>query len=191
MSNEKAKLSILSELLSFPEIRNTDWNRQEKVDIGDLVSLSSAPESKWYLSWVKEIDRKDNYFLDKYLLESIEDGSLCWWSNAGINVYNRERVSCRPEWKWNDNQFDFNNRWRKSCYRHDAYIVMPNQCEFIGDNDVKLSLRVKFDFDNKYVFSKTFKWKKLLMKDMEKFYLECVEKHKNRKSKNATIHQRK
>lgn len=175
MSRERARISILSEMLSYPAARFRDWTNSMFSDSdvieGDLVSLSSAPDTKWYLSWVREYDPNNGW--PKYLLESIEDGELCWWENVGINIYNRERVAERPTWKWDDDQFAFNDRWKRVCYkRHDAYIILPMLPVFNG-NDVTLAVRTRFGLSD-YHSPRTFSnWKKLTMKAMSGFYQEC------------------
>ena len=65
MEKTKARLAILSDMMSFPTIRNRDWNSDSfdyDVRVGDLVSLSSAPASKWYVSWVREITKVNTGF---------------------------------------------------------------------------------------------------------------------------------
>lgn len=183
MGREKAKLEILSELLSYPTVSQKDWQSDFSTDVqvGDLVSLNSAPVSKWFLSWVKKIDKTSSRFSTRYLLESVEDGELCWWSNVGFNIYNRKRVSERPKWKWDDKQHAFFSRWFKSCKRHDSYIVLPVLPEFHDDYSVTLNVRIRFGFTN-FQNPKIFdNWKKLNMKDMEKYYLECVTKNNQEK----------
>lgn len=66
----RARLQILNKLLSFPTIAAKDWSSTygaKKVMAGDLVSLNCAQPTKWYLSWVIEVDPNDGW--PKYLLE--------------------------------------------------------------------------------------------------------------------------
>lgn len=176
MSRDRARLSILSEIMGFPTINQKDWNTNGETQVGDLISLCSAPASKWYVSWVREIEKKNGW--ERYLLESIDDGDLCWWSNVGINIYSRERVNERPTWRWEDSQFAFDDRWRKICQRNDAYIVLPCLPKFNDDGSVELNTRIRYGFD-KYHNPKIFtNWKKLLMKDMGAYYQECVKGYK-------------
>jgi hypothetical protein len=175
MDYTKSKIEILSSLLSFPTINQKNWESdfQSKPIEGDLVSMSSAPASKWYLSWVIEIKKESTN--NEYLLKSIEDGSLCWWSNVGFNIYNREIVNERSTWKWSDQQFDFNTRWEKACKRNDAFIVLPASPKFNEDGSVILDVRIRLemkDFSNPKTFPN---WKKLTIKMMESYYLECVD----------------
>lgn len=176
-------MSILSELLSFPMISQNDWMRKigkTNVIKGDLVSLTSAPSSKWYLSWVRDYEHNNGN--PKYLLESIDDGELCWWENVGINIYSRERVNERPTWQWDDRQFAFYDKWLKVCYKwNDAYIVLPVLPIFNEDGSVKLDVRVRFSL-SEFSNPKTWpNWKKLYMKEMDAYYKESFEKYNNRK----------
>jgi len=180
MSRNKARVVILSSLMAFPTINQKDWSGSmfgEDAIVGDLVSLCAAPASKWYLSWVREIDAGG----ERYLLESIDDGELCWGSNVGLNVYNRERVRTSPTWRWDDNQFAFWGRWNKACTRNNAYIVLPTLPVFVEDEAVALDVRIRFGF-NDYSNSTVFpNWKKLTIKKMEAFYLECVADYQSKK----------
>lgn len=175
MSKNRARISILSELLSFPTINQKDWDSfsEEYARVGDLVSLSSAPESKWYLSWVVDIDGSKGYM--RYLLESIEDESLCWWENVGLNIYNREKIKDRSIWKWTDDQFTFYDRWLKVARKNDAYMVMPRLPKFNEDGSVEMSVYRRHDFESKFSNNRVFeKWKKVTMKVMDEYYKDSV-----------------
>lgn len=189
MEKTRARISILSELLAFPTINQKDWNTkflgEKDVQEGDLISLSSAPESKWYLSWVCEIDRYEH--ASRYLLESIEDGKLCWWENVGISVYDRKRVSERPKWKWSDKQFAFQDRWQRVCNKNDAYIVLPKMAVFGEDNSVTLGVRIRFNWSD-FTDLKTFSnWKKVTIKLMDAYYKDCEKKYKEHEDANKEI----
>jgi len=171
MSKNRARLLILSNLMSFPTINNKDWGYNcgcDKPQIGDLVALSSAPPSKWYLSWLREYDPNNGW--PKYLLESIDDGELCWWENVSLTVYSREIVQGRPSWQWDDKQFEVNDRWHKVCRNKAAYIMLPCQPAFNADGSVTLDVRIRFGWDE-YRNPRTFPdWKKLTMKQMADYY---------------------
>jgi hypothetical protein len=179
----KAKLEILSALLSFPTISQKDWESDifhSEVKKGDLVSINCASPSKWYLSWV--IDINDNNCYPKYLLESIEDGESCWWDNIGINIYDREKVNRNPKWKWDDKQFGFNEKWNKVCYKiNDAYIMLPELPIFNQDGSVILNVRIRFylnNFNNPQVFKN---WKNLSTKEIDLYYKESLKKYESTK----------
>jgi hypothetical protein len=174
----RAKLSILSELLSYVNIRDRFWTScpfDEGFQIGDLVSLLGAPISEYYVSWLHEIDINNGF--KRYLLESIETNELCWWGNIGLDYYDRERVNANPSWKWTDRQFELNDRWFKVCYKkHKAYQLLPCQLEF-NNNKVTLNVRVRFhetDFSNPKKFDN---WKKVTIKMMDEYFLESHQKY--------------
>lgn len=172
----RAKFHILNEVLSFPTIRNKDWTSdsfQERLpQKGDLVALSSAPPSKWYLSWLRDLAEENG--MPKYLLESIEDGELCWWSNVGISFYNRERVANNPQWQWSDAQFAFRDRWGKVARKTGNRMVVPAEPVFGGDGGVTLNVRIRFGISD-YSNPKTFpNWKKVSVKIMDAYYKSSI-----------------
>ena len=144
-----------------------------EVRVGDLVALSSAPVSKFYLGWLVET-RENQPGWPEFLLQSIDDGSQCWWSNVGVTYMNRETVKAHPEWRWDDQQHAFNDRWIKACYKkRDAYIYLPVQVVYSGDQ-VTLSIRVRHGFRPERP-TKTFEhWKKVKVADMLAFYDAAV-----------------
>ncbi len=144
----------------------------EKVKIGSLVRLSTAPITKYYLGWL--LEKKNG----TYLIESIEDGSLCNWSNVGVYFLNPKMVELHPEWKWNDKQFEIYDKWFRACYKiRNCHNLRPIAPVFsLKDNSFTISLRVIFK--DKVVASKTFdNYKKVLVKDMLEFYDNAVSKH--------------
>lgn len=139
--------------------------------IGDLVALQSAPYTKWYLSWYcgQTDDGK------QHVLESIEDGELCNWSNVSFVIYDRENVAHHPEWRWTDRQHEFNGRWLRVCRdKRDAYIYLPMQVEFEGDA-VTLGVRVRHGLDERRPKETFPNWRKLTKAQMLAFYDAQVE----------------
>lgn len=182
ITKNKARISILTKLLSCPTITYKEWNAtffDVTVKEGDLVSMNFASASKWYLSWVREIETL-RYGGKKYLLESVDDQSLCWWSNISLNIYNRDEIS--PMWHWDDNQYAFNRRWKKVCFNwNDAYIVLPVHCTFFDSHSVEISVKIRHnlsEFKNSIKFDN---YKKVTMKMMDKFYKECEVKYNESK----------
>jgi hypothetical protein len=153
----------------------SDIRDEEPPQVGDLVTLQSAPTTKWYLSWLREIDTGDSSFTTRYLLESIEDGDLCWWANVGIDHLEREEVREHASWRWTDRQFAFKDRWWKVCFQdRDAYITLPIYPVFGDDYSVTLGTRTRHGFDD-HAPRKTFPdWRKLTKAQMAAFYDECV-----------------
>jgi len=182
MSKNKARLSILNELLSFPTIRSKDWYADwpdQKAAIGDLVALNSAPPSKWYVSWY--IDTRNTNGMREYLLESIDDGDLCWWGNIGLSYYSRERVKENPQWKWDDRQFAFSERWFRVCRQSEVYPVRAMQPIFTGES-VELNVRLHIFYEANFRNPKSFEnWKKVTMKEMESYYRESADLYSKQK----------
>jgi hypothetical protein len=135
------------------------------MPIGTLVKLSCVREStEYYLGWLREI--KDN---GVYLIESIENGKLCNWSNVGIEYMQIESI--QGHWKWNDKQFDIKDKWMRACYKsRDCHCLRPVFPEFHkDDNSFTLSLRKMFS--DEIIATKKFEdYKKVLVRDMLKFY---------------------
>ncbi len=189
MSKNRARLSILNRLLSFPTINGKHWSGsfgKEAVQVGDLVSLHSAPETKWYVSWVREIDRPNEDF-PRCLLESIDDETLCWWENVGINIYDRKEVAANPHWQWNDRQFAFQDRWMRVCSK--GYMVRPWSPVFGVDGSVSLNVRIRYgidDYQNPIVFPN---WKKVTVKMLAEYYQKCVAEYEATDKKTRRIEQ--
>ena len=143
------------------------------VRVGDLVALSSVPVSKFYLGWLIET-RETSPGWPEFLLESIEDGSQCWWENVGVTYMNRKTVAEHPEWRWDDKQYALNDRWNRACYRkRDAYIYLPMRAEFVGLS-VKLGVRVRHNFSPERKYQTFDDWRKVKMADMLTFYDDAV-----------------
>jgi len=187
MIKTRAKIDILSYITRFCLSRNYGiGNNQgglgenaflplEDPKVGDLVSLQSAPASEWYLSWyIEKIPRNDS-FDTIHVLESIDTGELCNWSNVSFCVLNRDVVAEHPEWRWMDKQYEFKDRWFRACYKkRNAYIDRPCRPEFREDDSVVLPLRKMFNMGDGT--SKIFNnWKKVLVRDMLEFYDSVVE----------------
>lgn len=138
-----------------------------KENIGMLCVPTSCSNTRWYLSWLLDIKEENGW--KHFLLKSIDDGSVSWWHNIGLNFYPKEKM--RYNWTWNDNQFALNDRWMKVCYKQcHANIVKPLPLIFEGDS-VTLKTRSKFNLAEKYNSSHTFdNWKKLRNKDMKQYF---------------------
>lgn len=174
----RARVNIISRLLSFPTICSKDWVNDfyRKPVVGEFVSLQSAPSSKWQLSWIVEIDN-DFGSEPRYLLESYEDHTLCWWYNVGFSIYVAENVNTES-WKWSDRQYSFWDRFSKVCHDADGFMIRPSHPVFSDDYKVILSFFARHDFDNKFKFEKTFDdWRKVTKKIMLETYDEALKKH--------------
>lgn len=149
----------------------TPDDRTSRVRSGDLVSLSSAPVSEWYLSWMIEYDHNRGY-----LLESIETGKLCWWHNVSVNYMDRKTLAEHPSWRWTDRQWIFKDRWWKVCFKRcDAYLTVPLYPVFGDDGlSVTLGTRPRWSVGEHYPSRRFLDYRKVTMKMMEDFYHECV-----------------
>lgn len=180
---EKAKLEILNYVITFctNTIYDGDkyippftpgsgfasgWGTTSNPPLGSLVRLMAAPVTKWYLSWLIEIDNNQPGYI-RYLLKSIEDGSTSWWTNVGIYYMPLEMSDKFPQWKFNDKQYQFWDKWKKAARWEEVYILIPIRPIFKG-TDVTLELRKKFSKD--IVGCKTYhNWDKLTIREMREF----------------------
>lgn len=137
--------------------------------IGSLIMLQAAPTSKYYLGWLKEI-RFNGW--KEYLVESIEDGDLCWWSNVGVWNLPLETSNKYPEWKWTDKQFGFKKRWINACKSStEFYQIKPMMPIFTDNGGVILRTREKWSATDTFKSEKTFdNWKKVTRKEMLEFF---------------------
>jgi len=137
------------------------------INLNCLVALTSAPISKWYLSWLRDI-KINKHSYRSYLLESIEDGDLCWWSNVSLWEY--PPAEKHPEWQWTDEQHKFNSRWLSVKKKEKEYTLkIPMQVIF-DENDAVLSVREKFDEFRKVKQRYFINWKKVKLKDMIEWF---------------------
>lgn len=137
---------------------------------GDLVALSSvSTTTEWYLSWYLDFMPGCDCFSNVHVLESIDNGNLCNWSNVSFYVMNRDIVDKNPQWKWTDKQFEFKKRWFKTCNKNTDYITSPCLPVFGDRFKVVLSTRKKYGFGDgaQHVFND---WRKVTIKDMVNFY---------------------
>lgn len=155
-------------------VKFTPESTRGSVRPGDLVSLSSAPVSEWYLSWVVEFDYNGGN--PRYLLDSIETGKLCWWHNVSVNYMDRKIVAENPQWRWSDRQWAFKNRWWKVCFKRcDAYLILPVFPTFGDDGlSVTIGTRPRYSMGDHYPTRRFLDYRKVTMKMMEDFYNECV-----------------
>lgn len=157
-SRNQARLSILSDILQF--FTTSDWSPNgpktpalrglipcgysipdSDPRVGDLVVLSSAPPSKWTIGWLREIEEGGHYG-SRYLIESLEDQELCWWTNVSLSFYPRDQL--RARWQWDDNQYAFQKRWARTYRKHGT--GKANEAIFHDDGSVTLGCRGYWDF---------------------------------------------
>jgi len=161
--------SILSRLMSFPTISDRYWKGgfREQAEVGDFISLQSAPPSEWQLSWIEEIGE------DRYLLKSAMTGKLCWWSNVGLSVLKKDEIL--NDFKWTDRQFKFCDKFRLAVKRNYDYSLVSGGVEFKGFK-VKCYLRKRFDLSDT-PFSESIEFddfRKVKASQLNDFYLNTV-----------------
>lgn len=197
-TRNRARIEIMNALVNFclPKcfgpnsfsIHNKEWAfygshfDEQNPPINSLCMLNSAPFTKFYLGWLKEIKAGGNRYDTQYLIESIEDGQLCWWRNISIWHLPLETSNQFSNWKWTDAQFAFNDRWNKALKRKDAYITLGRPPIFDDKGGVTLGTRTRFGWDD-YRPEKYFpNWKKITQKQMLEFYDECVANNPKKES---------
>ena len=147
---------------------------------GDLVLLTSAPMSEWRLSWYVEKRRQEGWSCDEYLLQSTSTGELCWWSNVGLNVLCRKTTKQHPEWRWDDEQVEFNSNWIKWMDdQPDGYIYRPVYCSFYAGDEVEFGVRVRHS--DRYVTKRFSKWRTLSKRKQVQIYRDLVAELKQSK----------
>jgi hypothetical protein len=174
-TKQKAKIEILGYITQFC-LNNLTIGKPKPpfkayecdVKPGDLVALTSAGFSKWYLSWVVEVEKKEGGF-DRFLLESIDDGSLCWWSNVAFHLFQDRDIP--QKWRWTDRQYKLRDQWFRACHKtRGAYITLPVEPEFTDDGGVILKTRTRFGWDENNKEIKFPDWKKVKVREMLEFY---------------------
>lgn len=156
----------------FNSFKNEGFIIGEEPKEGDLVQLSAAPYSKWQLSWYHKYDTEH----DQHLLESIQDGSLCNWSNISLNVFTRETVNNNPQWRWTNKQFEFLDKWNKALKAEDAYIYPSNGISFSEDlSTATISIRVRYGLSAKTAELALTNWNKITIKALRQNYLVLVQ----------------
>lgn len=125
----------------------SDYDSTGPAIVGDLVVVSATRRwSKWQIGWLREIDPGKRGWT-RWLVESLEDGSLCWWENVSLSYFPRDKIA--RSWRWTDRQHAFNDKWNRVCFKErDAYIVLPTQPQFGDDFSVSLGVRTRFAFDD-------------------------------------------
>ena len=154
-----------------------------KAPIGSLCMLSSAPFTKYYLSWL--IEYKEEGYGGSWLMKSIEDHSLCWWTNVSVYFFPPETTQRFPLWKWSDRQFDFYERWKRAQKRVGDYWTKGKLPVFNEDGSVVLGTRehifMTVGQGDGYCPEKKFPdWKKVKFSEMVEFARFAVSSNPNK-----------
>lgn len=137
---------------------------QDDPKPGDLVMMTAAPMSEWHLSIFRERG-EGNEFTRENILESLKTGRLGRWHNVGFHVMNMEKLGLGDQWKWTDEQFDFQDKFRKVCKRGDYHMALPFIDEFVG-NMVYIKFRTRFSFNDKITSVPAFDYTKITQKSL-------------------------
>lgn len=188
MSKERSRIMLLSHIAQFslgrvhdsgypfPPLRDMAFQMTDNPPNGALVALSAAPPSKWYISWVIESRWPEGHAGTTWTLESIEDGELCDWRNVSFAVYSPEQVRLHPEWRWTDEQHDFNKRWQRLCREEQNGWAYPIAQTRFEESAANAPVRLRYDFDNMTppAYAEIRDWKSASDEILITAYLEAV-----------------
>lgn len=150
--------------------------KEQNPPLNSLCMLSSAPTSIYYLGWLREIKHGDSRFSTQFLIESIEDGSRCWWHNVGIWHLPLETSDRFPSWQWTDEQFAFQKKYDNVFRKRSAYGLRALNCVFKDDGSV--TVKVRKMWSNGLFAEKTFSnYKKVLSRELLQFYDETFKEY--------------
>lgn len=187
-SKNRSRLEIMHYMLSFCTSRSYGADGRlypgsegfvfgadgKDVRVGDLVLLESIMPPYFPVGWLHEIDLTHGAgHSARYLVESIDNGKMCWWSNVGIKYFPRDKVSSC--WRWVDRQWEFKERWFRVCYKiKGAYIDRPLFPEFGEGFSVSIGLRTSHGIDD-IVARRTYPdWRKITIGMLAACFDECV-----------------
>lgn len=132
--------------------------------IGSLCRLISAPSTKFYLSWY--CGKKDGEFY----LQSIEDRSVCRWSNVGLQYLPLKLTEGYHQFNYSDRQFHFQDRWEK-IVKEQNYWMVPMWSEF-SDDTTEVTITIRWKFKDTRI-KRTFpSWEMLTDEEMKAFAKE-------------------
>lgn len=160
-----------------------DGEERKTLCPGDLILVKSAAAGKWRLSWFIESDRPAGWIEDRYALASIEDREECWWSNIGITRFDPEEIKLHDNWRWNDEQFEFNDKWFKACKQEDAYIYLPVSVRFVAGFQAEIGVRSRWGLTEYRPTRMIEDYRKVTYKTLRALYLEMVEETKSQEKK--------
>lgn len=139
------------------------FDHKEEYPIGCIVTPDFViQDHKWYLGWLLEV-KEINGSSPEYLIESVEDGSICRFSNCGLSYmpYSKDV----DNWRWEDTQFIFENKVRKAINKIALFSYKYAGLEF--DNK-DCTIKIREYFSDKIVFTvKIGNWKTSSMKKIQ------------------------
>lgn len=118
MSDTGVTLNNLKEENRFILPKNEERNG---IPIDTLVRLTFVRNtSEYYLGWLREVTGDGSF-----LIESIDNGNLCNWSNVSL-AYMPIR-SIKDQWRWDDRQFNIKDKWFRACYKRARLLFIQPQ----------------------------------------------------------------
>lgn len=145
----------------------------DPVIVGDLVRVTCGHVQQWRFSWVREI--KQHPHGNEYLLQSAETGDLCWWSNVSIDYFLRKDLAERTNWTWDDEQYEFWDKWLKAAKLEGEYLIRPCAPSFDGEGNATISVRTRWGLDSVSPSRFVVNYRKTTIKSLRALYLEMVE----------------
>lgn len=184
VTKSRSRLLVLNNLVAFSlghrESTGHCWNLHghafkpvRQPTVGRLVALQSAPiPNEWYLSWMVEHDPGEpGKRSERWLLESVETGKLCWWGNVGFYEYESETPAC---WRWTDRQHAFNHRWMRMDRLKDGYLHRPVPVIFGDGWTATIGTRVRFGYWGALPTFVVLDWRKTTTADLQRLHADCV-----------------
>jgi hypothetical protein len=146
--------------------------------VGDLVLLDAMRDVEYRLCWLKDIQLDQEHGFHKYLCESLQTGQQCWWSSIGIKFLHRHTLNQHPEWRWTNEQHDFQSRWFQACANQGAYVYRPLMPDFLEDGMVIIGTRTMFsqaaDYRARHYLAN---WQDTTVEQLEVIYQNLVKDH--------------
>lgn len=132
--------------------------------LGSLCRLIAAPSTKYYLSWYQGKMDGEIY------LKSIEDHTVCRWSNVGVQYIPLNLTDRYPQFKYSDKQFKLHERW-ECIVRQQNYWMVPMWSEF--DNETgEVTITIRWKFKDARIERKFASWETLTDEEMKSFAKE-------------------
>ena len=118
---------------------STSWGTT-RSEVGQLVSICSAPNSIWGFSWVEEVQ---NTSRGEYCLRAVGTDQLCDWTNISLCPFKKDRYEHRDDLKWWPNQYDFWIKTRKAYFKAgiDKYDFSLTYPKFLDNGKAEIGFR--------------------------------------------------
>lgn len=137
--------------------------------------------NKYYLSWLVDVAVTGNDI--RFLLRTIEDGDTAWASNIALNVfYDGHKCTTPEDWKWNDKQFAFYDKWKRVLSRSTDLITTAG-VYFDNKHGVTIKIRERgilaMPEENNWRFAQSFMdYRKVLSSELDSAINKALEDYK-------------